>query len=65
LKRLVQTGTIAPDDVTVVYVTGNGLKTLDAVQGKVSRPHVIQAKLQDFRNLYESLQSKAPASVPA
>lgn len=63
LKRLVQTGNIAPTDVTVVYVTGNGLKTLDAVQGKVSRPHVIPANLQDFRSLYESLQTKEPAAV--
>jgi threonine synthase len=61
LKQLVQTGRIAPDDVTVVYVTGNGLKTLDAVQGKVSRPHVIPAKLQDFRDLYQRLQSQIPA----
>jgi threonine synthase len=63
LKQLVQTGRIAPDDVTVVYVTGNGLKTLDAVQGKVSRPHVIHAKLQDFRSLYDRLhQSRTPVS---
>jgi threonine synthase len=53
LKQLAQTGRISPNDVTVVYVTGNGLKTLDAVQGKVSRPYVIPAKLQDFRALYE------------
>ena len=62
LKRLVQTGTIPPDDVTVVYVTGNGLKTLDAVQGKVSRPHVIPAQLQAFRELYERLQDQVPLS---
>lgn len=60
LKQLAQTGRISPNDVTVVYVTGNGLKTLDAVQGKVSRPHVIPAKLQDFRALYERLQENAP-----
>lgn len=60
LKRLVQTGTIRRDDVTVAYVTGNGLKTLDAVQGKVSRPHLIPPRLEDFRAVYERLQS-APA----
>ncbi len=64
LKRLVQTGKVAADDVTVVYVTGNGLKTLDAVQGKVSKPHIIPARLQDFRALYDSLQAKAPDPVP-
>jgi threonine synthase len=63
LKRLVQTGTIRADEVTVVYVTGNGLKTLDAVQGKVSKPHVINARLQDFRDLYERLQAPSAAAV--
>ena len=28
LKRLVEDGTIGSDDLTVAYVTGNGLKTL-------------------------------------
>jgi threonine synthase len=63
LKRLVQNGKVAPDDVTVVYVTGNGLKTMDAVQGKVSRPHVIPARLQDFRTLYERLQNDVRATA--
>jgi threonine synthase len=61
LKRLVQTGSIPADAVTVVYVTGNGLKTLDAVQGKVSRPHVIPARLQDFRDLYDKLKTDKEA----
>lgn len=61
LKRLVQTGSIRPDETVVVYVTGNGLKTLDAIQGKVHRPHVITPNLQEFKNLYESLQDKIPA----
>ncbi len=61
LKHLVQTGSIRPEETTVVYVTGNGLKTLDAIQGKVNQPHIIQPKLQEFRTLYESLQDKIPA----
>lgn len=63
LKQLVQTGRIRPDDVTVVYVTGNGLKTLDAIQGKVSRPHVIKPQLQEFRSLFEKLQNSAPTTA--
>lgn len=61
LKRLVENGKVSADDVTVVYVTGNGLKTLDAVHGKVSRPHVIPAHLQDFKKLYDRLQNDVPA----
>jgi len=60
LKRLVQTGSIAKDDVTVAYVTGNGLKTTDAIKGKVSQPHVIPAKLEDFRTLFERLKTETP-----
>jgi len=60
LKQLVQTGSIQPDELTVAYVTGNGLKTMDAVQDKVSRPHIIPAQLEEFRSLYERLQSEAP-----
>ena len=60
LKQLVQTGSIQKDEVVVAYVTGNGLKTVDAVQGKVSRPHVIPAKLKEFQNLYEGLKAKVP-----
>ena len=35
LKRLVKDGTIGPDDLTVAYVTGNGLKTLEVVESVV------------------------------
>ena len=35
LKRLVEDGTIGPDDLTVAYVTGNGLKTLEVVESVV------------------------------
>ena len=43
LKHLAQSGAIKPDDLTVVYITGNGLKTLEAVEGvlnpcRCSRP---------------------------
>ena len=32
LRRLVQRGAIGPDDVTVAYITGNGLKTQEVVE---------------------------------
>ena len=35
LKRLVEDGTIGSDDLTVAYVTGNGLKTLEVVESVV------------------------------
>lgn len=43
----------------VAYITGNGFKTQECVQERVSKPHLIQARLNDFRTLYDKLvQSK-------
>jgi threonine synthase len=64
LKKLVELGSIAKDEIVVAYITGNGLKTQEAVADKVSRPHVIEAKINDFRELYKRLSnSKFPEFV--
>jgi threonine synthase len=36
LKHLAKTGAIKPDELTVAYITGNGLKTQEAVEGVVN-----------------------------
>ena len=36
LKHAVDSGAIKPDDLTVVYITGNGLKTQEAVESVVN-----------------------------
>ena len=36
LRKLVRSGAIKPDDVTVAYITGNGLKTQEAVEGLIN-----------------------------
>lgn len=48
LKKLVEAGTIRPDEVTVAYVTGNGLKTQEAVADHVARPLQIDATIESF-----------------
>lgn len=48
LKKLVEAGKIDPDETTVVYITGNGLKTQEAVQAYVGEPLTIEAKLDSF-----------------
>jgi threonine synthase len=45
-KKLVQAGRIAQDDLTVVAITGNGLKTLDAVS--LVAPLTIEPRLSSF-----------------
>ena len=48
LKHLVESGVIGPKEVTVVYVTGNGLKTQEVVEQGV-KPMLIQPTLDSFR----------------
>jgi threonine synthase len=40
LRRLVNKGVIKPDEVTVAYITGNGLKTQEAVESVVNPIHI-------------------------
>ena len=55
LKKLVESGKISADEVVVAYITGNGFKTQESVQSRISKPHIIQASLEDFRKLYREL----------
>jgi threonine synthase len=48
LKKLVESGKIDPEETTVAYITGNGLKTQEAVQGYIGEPLQIEAKLDSF-----------------
>jgi threonine synthase len=53
LKKLVEAGKIDPDETTVVYITGNGLKTQEAVQGYIGEPLTIEPKLDSFERALE------------
>jgi threonine synthase len=53
LKKLVEAGKIDPEETTVVYITGNGLKTQEAVQGYVGEPFLIEPKLDSFERALE------------
>ena len=47
LRMLAKRGTIRPDDVTVAYITGNGLKTQEAVEGLIN-PVKTSPNYEDF-----------------
>jgi len=47
-RKLVQQGVIGRDDLTVISVTGNGLKTQEAVQGALPPPAHIKPTLKSF-----------------
>lgn len=53
LKKLVEAGKINPDETTVAYITGNGLKTQEAVQGYIGEPFTIEPKLDSFERALE------------
>jgi threonine synthase len=48
LRKLAASGVIGPDEVTVAYVTGIGLKALEAVEGVVEAPVSIKPTLASF-----------------
>lgn len=54
-KKLIAQGRIPKNESIVLCITGNGLKTLDAIQDSVGQPTVINAKLSDFDAIYSSL----------
>jgi threonine synthase len=53
LKRLAADGTIRPDERVVAYITGHGLKTLDAVAEKVGPTATIAPSLDAFHAAFD------------
>jgi threonine synthase len=58
LKRMAQEGLLDPDETIVVYVTGNGLKTPEAVAGALPAAITINASMGEFDSAM-----KAPGPV--
>jgi threonine synthase len=50
-QKLIANGKIPREDSAVVCITGNGLKTLDAVDGYVGKPREIKPSLREFEAL--------------
>ena len=48
LKRLVERGVIGHDEETVAYVTGNGYKTIDALEGRIEPTFHVEPDLDGF-----------------
>ncbi|MCK4846576.1 MAG: threonine synthase [Deltaproteobacteria bacterium] len=53
-KKLIESGRIPKDESIVISVTGNGLKTQEALYDVLEEPTVIEARLKDFDDLVES-----------
>ncbi len=53
-KKLIASGKIPANDSVVLCITGNGLKTLDAVVGHVRRTREIKPSLREFESLLDA-----------
>ena len=62
-KKLIDTGKIGPNDSAVLCITGNGLKTLEAMVGHVGKTRDIKPSLREFEALLDA-ETKL-AAIPA
>jgi threonine synthase len=55
--KLIESGHIDKDAVTVLCITGNGLKTKEAIIGHTGEPHHIDPNLKSFEATLEKIES--------
>jgi threonine synthase len=56
-RKLIEQGRIPRTESIVICITGNGYKTLEAVVNNVDQPRLINARLQEFDELYRLFSS--------
>jgi threonine synthase len=61
-QKLIRGGRIHPEETTVVSITGNGLKTTDAIAAEFPAPEAIAPRLDAFEAY---LESQLPAAATA
>ncbi|MDO8461999.1 MAG: threonine synthase, partial [Deltaproteobacteria bacterium] len=54
-QKLIHQGRIKKNESLVLCITGNGLKTQEAIQGKVGKPTVIGPTIDEFEQLFKKL----------
>jgi threonine synthase len=62
-KKLIEQGRIPRHESIVICITGNGYKTIEAVSNTVAHPCLINARLQEFDELYRLLPHAAAAGT--
>ena len=58
-QKLIEQGRIKKNDLTVISITGNGLKTQEAIENHLTKPLVINAKLSEFEKTVNTVQNVA------
>jgi threonine synthase len=53
-RKLIRQGRLNPEESIVLAITGNGLKTIGALQGRIAESALIRPKLDDFEEQFLS-----------
>ena len=61
LRRLVEAGRVGRDELVVAFITGSGLKTQEAVSGRLREPLHIQATVSNFEQALAQREEALPA----
>lgn len=57
-KKLIDRGILPRDESILISITGNGLKTQEAIQDRVGQPLIIEAKFSEFEKIVEPKQKR-------
>lgn len=55
-KKLIEAGRVKRDEVTVICITGNGLKTQEALHGHTAVPYYIKPSLASFEEVMKTIK---------
>jgi len=64
-KKLIEQGVIPKNESILIAITGNGLKTQEAIQDRVGHPVIIDARLSEFMNIFEVKQKETGSKIQA
>jgi len=64
-KKLIEQGVIPKDESILISITGNGLKTQEAIQDRVGSPLIIEASLSEFQKLFKENMKETELKVRA
>ncbi len=62
-QKLIEKGIIPRDESILISITGNGLKTQEAVQDRIGKPLIIEAKFSEFEKVVEPEKKKYRESI--
>ena len=64
-KKLIERGIIPRDESILISITGNGLKTQEAIQDRVGHPVIIEPKLSDFEKIIAPQRKEREVRIQA